>query len=161
MNLHGPVIGRVGNGHWTYDDFGLGRCAPVTANLTRHQPKIGGIRTEADRLSVARARRTAPISVRVNGTEYSLGEISMSWLHQQIDERRRVGEPVCVVVSARSDSIAVTLATPGCSSGAGGTRPPNRLESEVLSRWRELVLKKEDFTAGNLWAFLQYLERQV
>src|SRR5688572_19482997 len=91
------------------------------------------------------------IAVRINGSEYGVSEIEVSWLHQQIDARRRAGETVCIVVTAHSDGANITLATPGCASGGGGTREPNRLESEILQRWRELVTEKGDFTAGNVW----------
>lgn len=109
-------------------------------------------------MSAARVN-AGSISIRVNGAEYSIDQVSVSWLHQQVEGRRRAGEPICVVISAHTDSVNITLATPGCGSGPGGNRPPTRTESEVFARWRELVLDKGDFTAGNLWAFLQYLER--
>lgn len=111
-------------------------------------------------MSVARVN-AGPISIRVNGAEYTIDQLSVSWLHQQIDGRRRAGEPVCVVISAHTDSVNITLATPDCGSGPGGNRPPNQTESEIFARWHGLVLDKGNFTAGNLWAFLQYLGRVV
>ena len=102
-----------------------------------------------------------PISIRVNGAEYTLDQVSVSWLHEQIDGRRREGEPVCVVISAQTDSVNITLATPDCRSGPGGNRPPNQTESEIFHRWHGLVVDRGHFTAGNLWAFLQYLDRLV
>ena len=112
-------------------------------------------------MSATKVSSASGIDVRINGIEYGLDQIELSWLHQQIDARRRAGETVCVVVTAHSDGANITLATPDCASGGGGTRPPNRLESEIFERWNELVTGKRDFTAGNVWAFLRYLERVV
>lgn len=84
-------------------------------------------------MSAARVN-AGPISIRVNGAEYTLDQVSVSWLHQQVDGRRRAGEPVCVVISAHTDSVNLTLATPDCGSGPGGTRPPSQTESEIFDR---------------------------
>jgi hypothetical protein len=54
----------------------------------------------------------------------------------------------------------LALATPGCDSGGGGTRPLNPLEREVIDLWNHSKLNSSDFSVGNVISVIKRL-RQI
>jgi len=52
--------------------------------------------------------------------------------------------------------VNLALATPTCASrGGGGGRPLNTKEQGVAALWEQLHLNTQEFTGGNLVAFLR------
>lgn len=49
-------------------------------------------------------------------------DVNESWVNQQINRRRQAGEPVCVRVTIKTDSIDFMLSSNGCSAGRGMSR---------------------------------------
>lgn len=96
------------------------------------------------------------VLVKIGGTERRLEEADESWINQQINRRRAAGEIVCVVVRIDTTTAKVTLATSACGGGGGG-RPPNSEERRIIGLWRKHRLNVDDFTGGNLIAFLRQL----
>ena len=103
---------------------------------------------------------TRMIRVRIGGAEYDLADVSESWVNEQIGRRRSDGVPVCVQVIIRTSEINVMLSTPGCGN-AGGDRPPNTQENEILGLWGQMHLDREDFTGGNMIAFLKRVRSYI
>ena len=97
------------------------------------------------------------IRVRIGDAERELSSVSESWVNQQINRRKADGQSVCVRVIILQDQLKMTLSTPGCPKGSGG-RPPNRYEEQVFDLWERRGLNEEQFTAGNLIAFLKQLK---
>lgn len=84
-------------------------------------------------------------TIKIGGNQRSLHEADPQWINQQINRRRREGQPVCVQVSISSGGANLRLATPTCAgTGGGGGRRPNRLESEILELWEKLGLNQAD-----------------
>lgn len=106
------------------------------------------------------AMAVSGITVRVGGTEYAFGSLDAGWLRHEIRRREEAGERVCVVVSARTDELDLALPTAGCPPGAGG-RPPTPREAAVIEEWRKHRLGEDGWNFGNLWAFLERLERMA
>lgn len=97
------------------------------------------------------------IRVRIEDVERELSSVSENWVNQQINRRRADGQSVCARVIIRQDQLNMTLSTPGYPKGSGG-RPPNRYEEQVFDLWGKRGLNKEQFTCGNLIAFLKQLK---
>jgi hypothetical protein len=53
------------------------------------------------------------------------------------------------------DAVNLVFQTRGCASGGGGAGSLSREQQGVLDLWRKLHLDDEDFTAGNVLAFLK------
>lgn len=84
--------------------------------------------------------------------------IDERWINDQL-HRRGTDGPVCVQVSINTSAINVSLATPACAPGIGGSRPPTPAEREVLDLWNHHRLNTNSFTGGSLIAFLKQLRR--
>jgi hypothetical protein len=96
----------------------------------------------------------AMIRVVIGGIERRLGEASPQWINEQINRRRADNVPICVRILINTPDLNVTLATSDCASG-GGSRPPNPHEAKILSLWEHFHLNQQDFSGGNLVAFLK------
>jgi hypothetical protein len=78
------------------------------------------------------------------------------WIAQQVERRRREGEPACVFVTIKCSSpfVDLYLATGDCPQrGGGGGRSPNEYEEELYNLWVRFGLNNPGFTGGNLVAF--------
>lgn len=100
------------------------------------------------------------ISISIGETERGLADATPDWINRQINRRRDNRGRVCVRVRIDCPGVRVTLASPACRSGVG-TRPPNRDEQRIFALWGERGLDNEDFTGGNLVAFLRQLQDLV
>jgi len=94
------------------------------------------------------------ITVRINTIEKDLRDLRESWIHEQLDRRRRDHESVCVQVVIDKPPLNMVLSTPDCLHAAG-RRPPNALEQEIFDLWDKRKLNDPNFTGGNLIAFLK------
>lgn len=99
------------------------------------------------------------ITIKIGTSKKDISEAKESWINQQINRRREDGLQVCVEVRIRTDSLDFTLATPTCG-GRGGRRPKPQ-EQEIFDLWKERGLTKEDFTGGNLVAFIKQLRKML
>lgn len=99
------------------------------------------------------------ITIQIGTSKKDISEANESWINQQINRRRKDGQEVCVEVRIRTDSLDFTLATPTCG-GRGGRRPQPH-EQEIFDLWKVRGLTKEDFTGGNLVAFIKQLRKML
>ena len=99
-------------------------------------------------------------SIRIGESERALGEATPDWINQQVNRRRRDRTPICVRVHIDCPGVNVLLTTPACGGGAAG-RPPNRAEGRIVQLWQDRGLNSDDFTGGNVVAFLKQLEDLV
>lgn len=97
------------------------------------------------------------IKVQIGESELELSNTSESWINQQINRRRADGLSVCVRVKIQNSRLNMTLSTPTCPAGYSGGRAPNRYETEIFDLWEKRGLNKDNFTGGNLIAFLKQL----
>jgi hypothetical protein len=101
------------------------------------------------------------VKIRVGNEERDAADVDEHWLCQQINARRRDGQNVCVRVRIETDKLNMILSTPACAAAGGGGRPPTPREQEVLALWDKLHLNSEEYSCGNVNAFLQQLRRLV
>ncbi|MHC4720133.1 MAG: hypothetical protein ACYSYT_06630 [Planctomycetota bacterium] len=96
------------------------------------------------------------VTIKIGTTERNINEADPGWINQQIVRRRKDKQPVCVRVTIHEDSVNMVLTTPDCSAG-GGRRPPNSKENNIIELWDKHRLNTNDFTGGNLVAFIKKL----
>ena len=87
-----------------------------------------------------------------------LADVPKPWVHEQINRRRNDGHEPCVKVRITADGIDAVLTTPQCGGGGGGGRPPSPQEKELFDLWDQRRLNQNNFTGGNLIAFLEQVE---
>jgi hypothetical protein len=97
------------------------------------------------------------IRIHIGNTEREIDTADPNWINQQINGARRDGQSVCVRVVVKLDQVDLVLSTPGCSVGGGGGRALTGREQDIVERWNRLHLNSENFTAGNLIAFLKQI----
>lgn len=95
------------------------------------------------------------IKIKIGPIEKDLEDANESWINQEINRLRKSGQPVCVRVRIRTDSLDFSLATPGC--GRDGGRGPKPSEQQIFDLWKKRGLTEEDFSGGNLVAFVKQL----
>ena len=101
-------------------------------------------------------------SIKIGGEERPLSGADSQWITQQINDRRRDGQSVCVVVVIKEMDIDVCLATPACGGGGGGGggRRLTARETELVELWKRHGLNEADFAPGKVVAFVkQVLQR--
>ena len=98
-------------------------------------------------------------TINIGGAERSLEDANANWIQEQFGSRKSMEANVCVRVSIHAADVNVALATPACSGGFAGGRPPNDREERVLELWRHHHLDSNDFNVGQLVAFVRQLLR--
>src|SRR6267154_511324 len=99
------------------------------------------------------------VTISIGSSSRTIQEADESWINQNVNGRRHDGVVVCVQVRIQQSGADLALATPGCSSGFGGGRPPNALEQRIIEVWNERGLNTAGFTGGNVVAFLHQLKK--
>lgn len=97
------------------------------------------------------------IRVQIGMSDYDLKNVREDWLNREINGRRNDGIPVCVKVILRKSNVDMVLATPACGGGEGG-RPATPQETAILKIWAHQHLNGNDFTGGNVIAFLKQIQ---
>jgi hypothetical protein len=101
------------------------------------------------------------VKIRIGAAEVDLADASDGWIAQQVNRRRADGGDPCVQVSITEDGIQLLLSTPQCGKMTGSGRQANAAERRIFDLWRERGLNQEDFTGGNVIAFLHQLRRLI
>lgn len=100
------------------------------------------------------------ITIHIGNDSRSIEDASESWIIQQINSRQREGQAICVRVAIRTSTLQIDLTTPGCGPGTGSRRPrPD--EAEIIHLWEKHKLTSDDFSGGNLLAFIKQLGRKM
>lgn len=99
------------------------------------------------------------IKIRIDNREENLEKISAQWINQQINRRRTDGLNPCVQIKIDEPGMKMSPSTPTCAKIPGGGRPPNDTERYVFDLWEKLGLNKDNFSSGNIIAFLQQLPK--
>ena len=99
------------------------------------------------------------VMIRIGSDTRRLEDVDESWITQQVNNRRNEGLPICLEVTIRTGSLDMKLATPACGPGASGGRAPRPDEAEIFQLWNKLQLGSDDFSGGNVVAFIKQLRR--
>jgi hypothetical protein len=101
------------------------------------------------------------VTVQIGDAQRSLDSATADWIHDQLDRRNRDQAPICIIVSIAEGGLNLRLSTPSCSGLQGGGRPPNQEEQKIFDLWNERKLNSNDFSAGEVVAFLKQLGRLI
>jgi len=96
------------------------------------------------------------IRLIIGDVESELTSINESWINEQLNRRKALGQNVCVRVIIHQGDLNMTLSTPACAVGQPG-RQPNRHETDIFDAWERCGLNRQQFTGGNLIAFLKQI----
>jgi hypothetical protein len=99
------------------------------------------------------------VTIRIGDDTRRLEDVDESWITRQVNNRRREGLPICVEVAINTGAVNVRLATPACGTGRAAGRQPRPDEADIIQLWNKLGLGSDDFSAGNLVAFVKQLAR--
>lgn len=110
---------------------------------------------------MTRTRTDEIVTIQIGANQRSLNNVDESWINQQINDRRSDGQPVCVRVTIRSSGLNMVLSTPNCVSSGGSSRLPNAQEKRIFDLWDLRGLNKDNFTGGNLIAFLKQIKQII
>lgn len=97
------------------------------------------------------------VRIIIGTSERNLSDIEQNWVNEQITRRRQQGVPACVKVIMDLDGIDISLATADCQGLGGLSRQLTAAEIEVVDLWNRLHLGDENFSSGNLVAFLKQI----
>jgi hypothetical protein len=97
------------------------------------------------------------VTIRIGSETRPVEEADETWINQQVGNRQQEGLPVCVEVRIRTGTLDVILSTPACGSGRGGSRAPRPDEAAIIEAWRRLHLASDEFSRGNVVAFIKQL----
>ena len=97
------------------------------------------------------------VRIIIGGSERNLNNIEPNWINEQLSRRKNDGIPVCVRVVIEHGDINISLATSDCSGSTGTSRRLTGPENEVVAIWDKLHLNENNFSSGNLVAFLKQL----
>jgi len=96
------------------------------------------------------------VTVQIGAEVRDLASATESWINDQLRRREREGASICVIVTVKTSGVDLALRTPSCGGGVGG-RQANAKELEIIELWNRRHLNSNDFTGGNLIAFLKQL----
>ena len=92
----------------------------------------------------------------------SLDDVQESWIAQQIADRYRAGQPVCVFVRITTPGVDVSMVAGQCQpSYGGGGRLPNQDERKILELWAERTGRNGHVDPGDVISFFKHLRRLV
>lgn len=103
------------------------------------------------------------IKIKIGEDERLIDDIDAYWINQEINFRRLEGQFVCVIITIHEKDISLVLATTNCPHdvGGGSTRLLTPNEEEVGKLWNRLGLNKDDFSSGNVVAFLKQFRNSL
>jgi hypothetical protein len=101
------------------------------------------------------------ITIRIGNDSRRLEEADESWIAQEVNNRQREGVPVCAEVTIKTSTLNVKLATPACGPGGTGARAPRPDEAVIIELWGKHKLASDEFSGGNLVAFIKQLSRHL
>jgi hypothetical protein len=102
------------------------------------------------------------IEIQIAGSKKSIDEDYESWVNQQINNRRKDGQIVCVRVFIKEDHLNLILSSLECPpKGRPKSSPLTDQEKAIVDLWNKCKLNTSDFHGGNLIAFLEQVRRYL
>jgi len=99
------------------------------------------------------------IRIQIGIDERTIDAAEPNWINQQINRRRSLQEPICVRVKIKIGDVNLMLSTPNCQCFGGDGSPLNSKENQIVELWNRLRLNENDFSGGNLVAFLKQVDK--
>lgn len=100
------------------------------------------------------------IEIQIDGSKKSIDEDYESWVNQQINNRRKDGQIICIRVFIKEEQINLVLSSRECSSSRV-SRSLLEKEKAIVDLWNKCRLNTSDFHGGNLIAFLKQVRKYL
>lgn len=97
------------------------------------------------------------IKVSIDGTEKIDQEIDERWINQQINKRNVEGITPCVRVSIFENGVDLVLSSKSCKGTSSGEANFTIRQKRIIDLWTKNHLDKDEFSGGNLNAFLKQM----
>lgn len=98
------------------------------------------------------------ITIKINENERLLKDIDEQWINQQINRRRDNGEIVYVWITIHQNNIDICLMTPPRQYSGGSSKVLTAQEKEIVALWNKLGCDNQNFSSGNIIAFLKHFD---
>lgn len=90
-------------------------------------------------------------------TWHTRRDVDERWIMEQVNNRRRRAEPVCLSVQVVAPGIGLSLISPECPNRPGGLRRAlTDGERAILTVWQRHIVSRQ-FHGGDVVAFLAEL----
>ena len=96
------------------------------------------------------------ISIKIGSEERQLEEMTLQWLHESIDSRRKMGADASVLITIDSDDVDLVLRAPA-RPGRGSAREFSKAEDFIIDRWNHLELSNQGYSVESLYNFLRLM----
>jgi len=94
-----------------------------------------------------------------SGEERDIKDAEAHWINDQISNRRKDKQPVCVKITFINEGPVkdLILLSKDCQKVGYETHQMNTQEEKIYDLWEKHRLDEADFSGGNLVAFLKQL----
>lgn len=100
------------------------------------------------------------VKIKIGGSEErDIKDAEPHWINEQISNRRKDKQPVCVKITFINEGSVkdLILLSKDCQKVGYGTHQMNTQEEKIHGLWKKHRLNESDFSGGNLVAFLKQL----
>lgn len=101
------------------------------------------------------------IRVHIGSSDKPLNQVTNDWITQEINNRKRDGQNVCVKVTINGDGVNIVLSSLDCATGRRGGRRPNKKEQKLFSLWKKRGMKNDNIVPGSLISFLNQFSHYI
>lgn len=100
------------------------------------------------------------ITLKIGTSERRDGNIDAKWIQDQVNSRKRAGEPICVKFHIDGGDVNLRLASRDCNSARGGQpRYFSRKEELIIDNWRQKGFSEKGVSTGMVVSFWEFLKR--
>ena len=101
------------------------------------------------------------VTICIDNRKVNLEDVDQRWITNQITGRRSEGSDPCIQITVKLNDINLFLSTSNCLKKAISDRKPNDKEQRIIDWWKQFKLNENDYTCGNLVAFIQQLKKFI
>lgn len=96
------------------------------------------------------------VKLTINGYSQSNSNINERWIQEQIGNRNRDKQPICIEIEINCGDINIILRNGGCPSSGNGGKPINRFSKgsqQIFALWEKAGFMEEQLNPGMLISF--------
>jgi hypothetical protein len=99
------------------------------------------------------------VRIKIGDQEHDLAQADKHWIISQIRDQQNDNSSVCVQIFIEKGDVNLRLRSAGCPSTGGGNRQANPKEIRILDLWQQHGGQEGHLGGGEVFAFLNQLER--
>ncbi|WP_421773726.1 hypothetical protein [Gracilimonas sp.] len=104
------------------------------------------------------------ITITINGESQSNEYITQQWIAEQINNRRKDNQPICVKIHIDTEHANIKLSSRDCPKGDGGGKPIEKFSKraqQYYKEWTKRDLHDRDINPGLIISFWKYLLKNL